>query len=161
MGTDMVLTSYGVSLAPFTSFKYPGRVLMAEDYDWPEVVRNLRRARQKWEQMTRVLSREGEDSQTLGQIYLEVVQSIMIYESESLVLTLCMKRVWGGCHHRVARRLTGRQPRRGRDGGWFYLLLENVMGEVGLREVRTYASRRQNTVPYYIATRPIMDLCLA
>ena len=141
MGTDIVLTSYGVSLAPFTSFKYLGRVLMAEDYDWPEVVRNLRRARQKWEQMTRVLSREGEDAQTLGQIYLEVVQSIIIYESESWVLTLCMKRVWGGYHHRVARMLTGRQPQRGQDGGWFYLLLEDAMEEVGLRDLGTYTSR--------------------
>ena len=35
------------------------------------------------------------------------------------------------------------------------------MAEAGLQEVETYVSRRQNTVAQYIATRLIMDLCLA
>ena len=35
------------------------------------------------------------------------------------------------------------------------------MLEVGLQELETYVSRHQNTVVQYIATRPIMDLCLA
>ena len=71
-----------------------------------------------------------------------------------------MQRVLGGFHHRVVRRLTGRQPQKGRYGGWVYPLLEDVMAEVGLQEVETYVSRRQNTVAKYIATRPIIDLCL-
>ena len=35
------------------------------------------------------------------------------------------------------------------------------MVEAILQEVKTYVSRRQNTVTQFIATRPIMDLCLA
>ena len=35
------------------------------------------------------------------------------------------------------------------------------MSEVGVQEVETYAARRQNTVAQFIATRLIMDLCLA
>ena len=35
------------------------------------------------------------------------------------------------------------------------------MAEAGLQEVETYISHHQNTVAQYIATRPIMDLCLA
>ena len=35
------------------------------------------------------------------------------------------------------------------------------MSEAGMQEVETYVSRRQNTVAQFIATRPIMDLCLA
>ena len=35
------------------------------------------------------------------------------------------------------------------------------MAEAGLQEVETYISCRHNTVVKYIATRPIMDLCLA
>ena len=53
------LIAYGVPLSQVTSFKYIGRVLDAEDSNWPEVVRNLRRARQKWSQLTWVLNREG------------------------------------------------------------------------------------------------------
>ena len=80
---DMALTAYGVPLFPVTSFQYLGQVLVAEDNNWPEVVCNLRRDRQKWEFLTRILSRKGVDSRTSSQIYLAVVQLVMIYSSES------------------------------------------------------------------------------
>ena len=44
---------------------------------------------------------------------------------------------------------------------WVYPPLDDAMAEVELQEVETYVSRRQNTVAQFIATRPIMDLCLA
>ena len=71
-----------------------------------------------------------------------------------------MKRVLGRFHHRVARRLMGWQLRKGRYGGWFYRHLEDAIAEAGLQEMETYVSGRQNIVAQYIATRPIMDLCL-
>ena len=54
---------------------------------------------------------EGEDEQTLGQIYLEVVQSVMIYGSETWVMNPRIGRVLRGFDHRVDRRLMGGQPR--------------------------------------------------
>ena len=161
VGTEMALTAFGIPLTMVYSFKYLGQVLAVEYDDWPAVVRNLQHARQKWARLNRILSREGADARTSGHIYLAVVQSVMLYGSESWVLTLCMKRVLGRFHHRVARRLTGRQPRRGREGGWVYPPVEDVMAEAVLQEVETYVSHQQNTVTQYIATRPIMDLCLA
>ena len=136
------------------------RVLATEDDDWPSVVHNLRRARQKWERLTHILIREGADARSLGHIYLEVVQSLLLYGSEIWVLTPRMKRLLGGFRHRVARRLTGRQPWKGRDGGWFYPPMEDTMVEAGLQYLYTYVSRHQKTVAQYIATRTIMDLCL-
>ena len=111
-GTERALTAYGVPLSKVTIFKYLGRFLASEDNDWPAVVRNLRIVRQKWARLTRVLSREGADAQKLGQIYLVVVQSVLIYGPETWVLTPHMQRVLGGFHHRVARRLTGGNCRR-------------------------------------------------
>ena len=49
-GTERSLTAYGVPLSQVAYFKYLGRVLAAEDDNWPAVVRNLRRARQEWVQ---------------------------------------------------------------------------------------------------------------
>ena len=92
------------------------------------------------------MSREGEDPWTLGQIYLVVVQSFMLCGLETWVLTQRMKRVLGGLHYRVARRLTGRQPRRGQERVWVYPPLEDEMEEAGLQEVETYVSRCHNTV---------------
>ena len=50
-------------------------------------------------------------------------------------------RIWrtlGSFHHRVVRRLMGRQPRRGPDGRWLYPPLAELMAEAGLQEVKTY-----------------------
>ena len=60
---------------------------------------------------------------------------------------------------RVARRLTGRQTRRGRDGKWFYPSLAGALKEAGVVRVRTLILRRQNTVAQFIATKPILGLC--
>ena len=70
-------------------------------------------------------------------------------------------RFLGIFHHRVSRRLMGRQSRRGRDGGWVYTPLSEKIEEVGLLEVKTYVSYHQITVTHFIATGLIMDLLLA
>ena len=62
--------------------------------------------------------------------------------------------------HGAARRLTGIQPRIGRDGEWHYPSLEGAMEEAELTDIRTSIQRRQNTVTQYIATRPLLDLCV-
>ena len=60
---------------------------------------------------------------------------------------------------RVARRLAGRQPRRGRAGKWFYPSLVGDLKEVGVVRARTSVLRRQNTVAQFIATRLILGIC--
>ena len=69
------------------------------------VVRNLRKAWQKWVRLMRVLSREGADARTLGQIYLAVVQLVLLYRSETWLMTPRIRRVLGGFHYKVARSL--------------------------------------------------------
>ena len=41
MREEEAITAYGIPLAPFTSFKYLGRVLSEADNDWTAVVNNL------------------------------------------------------------------------------------------------------------------------
>ena len=76
-------------------------------------------------------------------------------------MTSCIGRALGRFHHRVDCRMTGWQPRRGIYGRCSYPPLFNLMEYLGLQYVETYVSRHQNTAAQFIATRPIMDLCLA
>ena len=55
------------------------------------------------------------DACTLGGIYVAVVQAVMLYGSETWVVTPRIGRVLGVFRHRVDRRLRGIQPWRGRD----------------------------------------------
>ena len=104
--TDTEITAYGIPLALVTSCNCPGKIIFSSDENWPELVRNLQRARQKWEWLSRVLSREGADTRTLGIIYVEVVQVFLLYGLKTWVIKTRIGRFWGRFHHRVARRLT-------------------------------------------------------
>ena len=59
---------------------------MAADNDWKAVVRKLRRGRQKWAHLTRVLGREGVDARTLGMLYVAVVKVVLLYGSETWMM---------------------------------------------------------------------------
>ena len=111
--------------------------------------------------LSRVLGKDGADARTSGRIYVVVVQSVLMYGSDAWATTPHIGRVLVGLHHRVDRRLTGRKPQRGKDGRWVYPPPEESMEEVGLQEVYTYVSIRQNKVAHFIANIPIMEPCLA
>ena len=42
-------------------FRYLGRIVTSTDDDWPEVARNLQKARATWGRLARILVREGAD----------------------------------------------------------------------------------------------------
>ena len=54
---ERVFEAYGDPLKNVTTFKYPGRVLTAGDYDWLAVVGNLGKARNSLGRLSRILSR--------------------------------------------------------------------------------------------------------
>ena len=81
------------TLHPVTSFKYLGGVLLALEDNWMEVVRNLRRLRYKWALLSSVLIREDADAPTSGIIYVAVVQVVLLYGSETWVMTPRIGRV--------------------------------------------------------------------
>ena len=75
------------------------------------------------------------------------------------VLTPRIERALDSFMQGAARRITGRQPRRGWEGKCYYPSLVGAMKEVGFTEIRKSITNRQNTVAQYIVTRPILDLC--
>ena len=105
-GTATAIKSYGMPLSPVTFFKNLGRVLLALDKDWPEVVRNLHRARQNWYHLSRVLVREGADNPTLGRTYVAVVQAVLLHGLETWKMAPRIRRVLVGLHHSVAPSMT-------------------------------------------------------
>ena len=84
---------------------------------------------------------------------------MLLFGAETWVVTPKMERALSAFLHGAARRLTGRQARREKDGEWHYPSLEGDMKEAGLTDIRTSILRSQNTVTQYIATQPLLDLC--
>ena len=139
--------------------RYLGRILTSTDDDWPAVARNLQKARVTWGRLARILGREGADPKVSRNFYIAVTQQVLLFGSETWVLTKKLEAALNAFQVRVARRLTGRMPRRGRDGKWLYLSLEGATKDAGIVRARTLVLRRQNTVSQFVATRPILGLC--
>ena len=127
--------------------------------DWPAVAGNLVKARNSWGRLARILIREGADMRVMGTFFKAVVQQVLLFREEMWVLTPRIERALESFMHGAARRITGRKPRRGWGGKWYYTSLREAMREAGFVDIQKSITNRQNTVAQYIATRPIMDLC--
>ena len=68
------------------SFKYLVRVLHQEEDNWPEVICNIRRARQVWGRLGKLLRREGAYPILLSKLYRAVVQAVLLFGAETWVL---------------------------------------------------------------------------
>ena len=80
-------STYGCSLEMVTSFKYLGRVLLAQNDDWPAVIHNLEKARTVWRRMLRILSREGVSPRVFGFFSKAISQSVSLFGAETWVVT--------------------------------------------------------------------------
>ena len=91
-------------------FVYLGRVVTANDNDWPTVSRNLRKARKRWAQFGVLLRREGASPRVSGLFYKAAVMSQLLYSCETWVITKPIMTALEGFHNRVARRIAGSMP---------------------------------------------------
>ena len=82
-----VFSAYGTPLTAVPSFKYLWRTFSYSDNDWPEVEQNLQRERGKWGKLEKILGRERADRRTVWRFYVEVVQAVLLFGSDTWVLT--------------------------------------------------------------------------
>ena len=86
--------------------------------NWPVVVVNLKKVRNSWARMTRMLGWEGDNPRVSRMFFNAVVQVLFIFWLETWVLTPCMGQALGSFQHRFARRIIVRQPNKREEGGW-------------------------------------------
>ena len=113
---EMAFEVYGEQIQTVPRFKYLGRILMEGDDDWPAVAGNLAKARKSWGRLHGILSREGATKRVSGNFFKAVVQQVMLFGAETWAVSPSMERALSAIIHGAVRRLTGRQPRKGRDG---------------------------------------------
>ena len=127
-----VLSAYGTLLTTVSSFRYLGQTLSSTDDDWPAMERNLRRAQVKWGHLAKILEREGVDKRMSGRFYVEVVQAVLLFGSNTWVLTPWLKKFLEGFYHWVAQCMAGMSPKRQPDRTWVYPSIGAVLVMVGL-----------------------------
>ena len=111
--------------------------------------------------ISRIMIREGARPQVSGFFFKAVVQSVLLFGTETWVVNPCMGRFLGGFQYQMVRQLRGRLSLRRSDGRWEYTSSEVEREDTGFEPMETYIWKNQNTGAQYIATWPIMELCEA
>ena len=127
-------------------FKYSGRILSSSDNYCTAVEQNMRRVWGKWGRMVKILGREGVDRRTAGIFYVEMVQSVLLFGSETWVVTPQIEKSLTGSHHWAIRKMTAMGPERQLYGTWLYPPIGAALAMVGLYDIGVYIACRQNTV---------------
>jgi hypothetical protein len=93
-----------------TKFRYLGRILSQDDHDLSACVRNLQRARVIWAAVSKVLKREGA-SKSFARFYPVIVSTVLLYGSDTWVVTKRMETLLTSFHNQCARHITRRYIR--------------------------------------------------
>jgi hypothetical protein len=156
---ETVFTVQGVPIKNVSEFKYLGRVVEKNDDDRPAVNRNLQKARVAWGRLCRILSKEGANPKAMASVYKAVVQAVLLFGSETWVLTLGMEKKLQSFHHRCARYITGQHIRQNPDESWTCPSSSTVLMQAGLWTIQEYIQRRRNGVKSFAQTQPIFRQC--
>ena len=91
------------------------------DSDAPALFTNLSKDRKRLTCLSNLIAREGADAVVGGRIYVAAILAVLLYGSETWVWTSSMLNTIQGFHHRAARRLADKQPKRRQDGTYVYI----------------------------------------
>ena len=123
------------------AFPYLGQMSACNNSNWSVVYLNLQKSCRMWGMVPRVIERTRSTFQSRVEMHKAVVQSVILYGSESLVVTSEMLKVLMGLHYQSARSITGMTAKRGAGGEWEYPLVVEAMEAAGLQPIGVYIKR--------------------
>ena len=142
-------------------FKYLGRLLAQDDDDVQAIRNQIRKARGTWARIGQVLTGENTPPRVSAKFYKAIIQSVLLYGSETWNVTGTALKQLEGFHIRAAYRMARiNKPKRGSNNTWTYPRSKDVLEECGLETIDTYIKKRRDTIAQYVATQPIFSQCL-
>jgi hypothetical protein len=135
-------------------FRYLGRVISHDDSDLPACVRNIQRARQKWTELSKLLRQEAASTVLAARFYLVVVSAILLYGSETWVVTKRIEDLLNAFHNRCAR-IIGKTFIRKHGEEWIYPSVEETLKRAHLRPLGYYLHKRRVNFKIYAESREL------
>jgi hypothetical protein len=116
---------------------------------------NVAKARQRWAQVSKVLSHQGVDTWVAGYFYKATVQSDLLYRCETLAVTHQILGLLQGFHHRVAQRLFHQFIRYIEEtNSWTYPHVSPLLQQAGLFPIAHYVTQRRQYLLNWAQNRP-------
>ena len=122
-------------------FKYLGKTIDQTDDDWPSVRQHIMRAKLVWGRLGTLMIREGEEPRVLEMFDRAVAQAVLLFGSETWVLSAAMERKVYVTHTCFIQNITGTRSQRIADGKWETPGAEVVQEAAGMQLVMTYIGR--------------------
>jgi Reverse transcriptase (RNA-dependent DNA polymerase) len=107
-----VLTINGTELEHVQQFKYLGRPISTTSNDQVAINYNLQKAKKQWGRIANILRREGAEPKTMGNFYRSVIQSVLLYSSQTWQTNALQLDSIVAFHHKVARFITNKHIRK-------------------------------------------------
>jgi hypothetical protein len=141
-------------------FKYLGHLISQDDDNIQAIRAQIRKARSSWARIGQVLWSKNVSPFVAARFYQAIIQAILLYGSESWVISWTAMARLEGFHIRAAYRMAKKnRPKRGPNREWIYPRSEDVLKECGMKTMEEYILARRQTIAVYVATRPILDEC--
>jgi hypothetical protein len=143
-----------------TSFQYLGRIITSMDSDWEAARFNLNKARNRWMTISRVLARASAFPRISALFYKATVQTVLLYGSETWVITDEILQLLTSFHHSIARRLTGRFPRPDPDTNeWVHPSIQETLQQAGLFPMEEYLRWRRRYLESHAQQLQLLQEC--
>ena len=143
-------TVNGKSIERVREFKYLGRIFSDDDNDTISIKDNIRKARQKWNSIAKILKREGANSVCMARFYLTVVQAVLLYGADSWSITEQNMTLLRGFHWRAIRYMTNQHIRKENEKEWTIPDHLKLLKKCHLFPIEVYIERRRGTLRRYL-----------
>ena len=113
--------SIKVNLYPLktvAAFTYLVCIIVYSNSYWATMYHNLGKARRRQGMVLKVLEKAGATVRTRVMMYKAVVQTVILYQRYSWVITEETMKVLEECHHRIDRSITEKTARLVAEKGW-------------------------------------------
>jgi hypothetical protein len=132
-------------------FRYLGRILAQDDDDVRAVRSQIKKAWVIWARVGQVLQADNTPPKVSTKFYKAVVQSVLLYGSETWNLTTTALSRLEGFHIRAAYRMAKKhKPWKGPNHVWVYPATEDVLKECGMHPISHYIGVRRETIFCYM-----------
>ena len=143
-------TVFGKEIEIVREFKYLGRIINEKNEDDTAIKKNLEKAQSIWRRLSKLLSREGANPPIMARIYRTVVESILLYGSESWEYNKKQIKMLENFNKRCARTITKKFIHPNKDGTWTYPESKQILEECGLENIQNYIQNRKKIENGYL-----------
>jgi hypothetical protein len=145
-----------------TNFNYLGHIVTSQDNDWAAARRNLQKSRQRWTMISGILTRETASPRILALFYKATIQTVLLYGSETWVITNEILQLLTSFHHGIARQLTRRFPHPiPNTDEWNHPSIQETLQIAGLFPITEYLKQRRGYLEQYARQLSILHECQA